>query len=167
MKKFIALLLAVVMVLGLVACASGTKDTAEKDTAAPATDAPATDAPAADDAPATDAPAAEGTKVYNVAYLVNGNLGDKSFFDSAEAGLETLRDDGRITLRTIEMGGTEEDQASCSPTWTRSLLLKSMTSSSAVLIRCPTTCRQSPPSTRIRSSSFSTTTPMSARTATF
>ena len=112
MKKFIALLLAVVMVLGLVACASGTKDTAEKDTAAPATDAPAADAPAADDAPATDAPAAEGTKVYNVAYLVNGNLGDKSFFDSAEAGLETLRDDGRITLRTIEMGGTEEDQAS-------------------------------------------------------
>ena len=117
MKKFIALLLAVVMVLGLVACASGTKDTAEKDTAAPATDAPATDAPAADDAPAAETPAAEGTKVYNVAYLVNGNLGDKSFFDSAEAGLETLRDDGRITLRTIEMGGLDEDK----PGWLSTL----------------------------------------------
>ena len=50
-------------------------------------------------------------KVYNVCYLVNGNLGDKSFFDSAEAGLEELQAAGRITLRTIEMGGTEEDQA--------------------------------------------------------
>ena len=111
MKKFIALLLAVVMVLGLVACASGTKDAAEKDTAAPATDAPAADDAPATDTPAAETSAAEGAKVYNVAYLVNGNLGDKSFFDSAEAGLETLRDDGRITLRTIEMGGTEEDQA--------------------------------------------------------
>ena len=112
MKKIIALLLALVMVLGLVACASSPKDTAKEDTtasdadASAATETPATDAAAADETP--DAPAA---KVYNVAYLVNGNLGDKSFFDSAEAGLETLRDDGRITLRTIEMGGTEEDQA--------------------------------------------------------
>ena len=54
--------------------------------------------------------------VYNVAYVVNGNLGDKSFFDSAEAGLEELLAAGRITLNTIEMGGTEEDQASWLPT---------------------------------------------------
>ena len=32
-------------------------------------------------------------KKYNVAYLVNGNLGDKSFFDSAAAGLKTLEED--------------------------------------------------------------------------
>lgn len=49
MKKLIALLLAIVMVFGMVAC--GGKD-------APAADAPAADAPAAD-APATDAPAAD------------------------------------------------------------------------------------------------------------
>lgn len=49
MKKLIALLLAMVMVFGLVAC--GSKD-------APAADAPAADAPAAD-APAADAPAAD------------------------------------------------------------------------------------------------------------
>lgn len=59
---------------------------------------------------------AEGD-VYNVAYLVNGNLGDKSFFDSAEAGLEALEADGRIELTTIEMGGTDEDQ----PTWLSTL----------------------------------------------
>ena len=35
---------------------------------------------------------------YNVAYLVNGNLGDKSFFDSAESGLEALKEaEGMIT----------------------------------------------------------------------
>ncbi len=49
MKKLIALLLALVMIVGLVAC--GNND-------APAADAPAADAPAAD-APAADAPAAE------------------------------------------------------------------------------------------------------------
>ncbi len=112
MKKIIALLLAVVMVLGLVACASSSSDTAKEETAAPATDASAADEAPATDASADEAPEAPAAKVYNVAYLVNGNLGDKSFFDSAEAGLVTLRDDGRITLRTIEMGGTEEDQAS-------------------------------------------------------
>lgn len=59
---------------------------------------------------------AEGT-VYNVAYLVNGNLGDKSFFDSAEAGLAALQEAGRIEYVTIEMGGTDEDQ----PTWLSTL----------------------------------------------
>lgn len=54
-----------------------------------------------------------GDDVYNVAYLVNGNLGDKSFFDSANEGLEQLKNDGRITLRTIEMGGTDSDK----PKW--------------------------------------------------
>ena len=62
------------------------------------------------------AASAEGN-VYNVAYLVNGNLGDKSFFDSAEAGLEALQEAGRIELTTIEMGGTDEDQ----PTWLSTL----------------------------------------------
>ena len=58
MKKLIALLLALVMVIGLVAC--GAKEEPKAD--APAADAPAADAPAAD-APAADAPAAEGYKV--------------------------------------------------------------------------------------------------------
>ena len=55
--------------------------------------------------------------VYNVAYLVNGNLGDKSFFDSAESGLAALKEAGRIEYVTIEMGGTDEDQ----PTWLSTL----------------------------------------------
>ena len=53
----------------------------------------------------------------NVVYLVNGNLGDKSFFDSAKAGLDQLEADGRITLNTVEMGGTDADQ----PKWLSTL----------------------------------------------
>jgi len=55
MKKLIALLLALVMVLSLVACGAKKEET-------PKADAPAADAPAAD-APAADAPAAEGEVV--------------------------------------------------------------------------------------------------------
>ena len=54
---------------------------------------------------------------YNVAYLVNGNLGDKSFFDSAESGLAALQEAGRIEYQTIEMGGTDADQ----PKWLNTL----------------------------------------------
>ena len=61
--------------------------------------------------------AAEGDKVYSVVYLVNGNLGDKSFFDSAKAGIDVLVDAGRIECETIEMGGTDEDQ----PKWLATL----------------------------------------------
>ncbi|MDO5110692.1 MAG: BMP family ABC transporter substrate-binding protein [Clostridia bacterium] len=92
MKKLIAILLTVVMAVALfTACAK----------------------PAAEAAPA----AADDKKVYNVVSLVNGNLGDKSFFDSAEAGLKSLQDAGRITYKTIEMGGTDEDQ----PKWLETL----------------------------------------------
>ncbi len=59
----------------------------------------------------------EEAKVYNVCNLVNGNLGDKSFFDSAQAGLEQLQADGKITFKTIEMGATDADQ----PKWLETL----------------------------------------------
>lgn len=107
MKKTLALLLAMVLVFSLCACGQSE---------APAEEAPAAEAPAEE--PAAEAPAEEETgKVYNVAYLVNGNLGDKSFFDSAESGLAALEEAGRIEYVTIEMGGTDEDQ----PTWLSTL----------------------------------------------
>lgn len=115
MKKIIALLLAVVMVLGLVACVANPAENAAEAPAAEETAVPAEEAAPAGEAEEA-APAEEG-KVYNVCNLVNGNLGDKSFFDSCEAGLKTLADAGRITYTTIEMGGAEEDQ----PTWLSTL----------------------------------------------
>ena len=95
MKKFAALLLALVMALSLAACGNQNTNT------------PATSGSA------SGSTSGEETNVYNVVYLVNGNLGDKSFFDSAEAGLDQLKADGRITLTTIEMGGLDEDK----PKW--------------------------------------------------
>ena len=122
MKKILALLLALVMVLSLAACASApaeTTTTAETKTEETATTetTETTEETAEPAAEETAEPAAEEGKVYNVAYLVNGNLGDKSFFDSAEAGLAQLKADGRIDYVTIEMGGTDEDQ----PTWLSTL----------------------------------------------
>ena len=120
MKKICALLLALVMVFSLVACASKTEtpatETKTEETATETTTEEKTEEPAAEEEKAEE-PAAEEGKVYNVAYLVNGNLGDKSFFDSAEAGLAQLKADGRIDYVTIEMGGTDEDQ----PTWLSTL----------------------------------------------
>lgn len=112
MKKILALLLALVMLLGLVACASKTAEEPAK------SEEPAkTEEPAPVEEPAqTEEPAAEG-KVYNVVYIVNGNLGDKSFFDSAKAGIDKLVADGRIECTTIELGGTDEDQ----PKWLSTL----------------------------------------------
>ena len=120
MKKIFALLLALVMVFSLVACASKTEtpatETKTEETATETTTEEKTEEPAAEEEKAEE-PAAEEGKVYNVAYLVNGNLGDTSFFDSAEAGLAQLKADGRIDYVTIEMGGTDEDQ----PTWLSTL----------------------------------------------
>ena len=100
MKKLFALALALSMALSLAACGGSSAPAASGGSAAPAGSA-----------------GNEGGKVYNVCNLVNGNLGDKSFFDSAEAGLEQLRDAGRITLNTIQMGGADEDQ----PAWLSNL----------------------------------------------
>ena len=85
MKKFISLLLASVMTVGLLAGCGGGGDTTET--------------------------AETSGDVYKVCNLVNGNLGDKSFFDSAESGLAELAAAGRIEYQTIEMGATTEDEA--------------------------------------------------------
>ncbi|WP_352400731.1 BMP family ABC transporter substrate-binding protein [Anaerotignum sp.] len=91
MKKLLSMLLASALTVSMLAGCGGSND------ATTGTDG---------------ADAAEGDKkVYKVCNLVNGNLGDKSFFDSAEAGLAKLAADGRIEYTTIEMGGTTEDEA--------------------------------------------------------
>ena len=98
MKKLFALALAMAMTLSLAACGGGST-------------------PPAASGSGSGSGSGSAEKVYNVCNLINGNLGDKSFFDSANAGLEKLKADGRITLTTIEMGGTDADQ----PTWLSTL----------------------------------------------
>ena len=103
MKKLLALLLALAMVACLFVGCGGTDEPETPDTP--------------DTPDVTDAPDAPEGKVYKVANLVNGNLGDKSFFDSCESGLAALKAAGRIEYTTIEMGGKEEDQ----PMWLSTL----------------------------------------------
>ena len=120
MKKLIALLLAAIMVLGLAACASKTDsntDTPAETTTTADTTQEETTAPEETTDTETAAQPAEDGKVYDVVYIVNGNLGDKSFFDSAQAGLDELKAAGRINCTTIELGGTDEDQ----PKWLSTL----------------------------------------------
>lgn len=97
MKKLLTTLLSITMVASLAGC-GGESNT-------PKESADASSQPAASE------------NVRNVAYVVNGNLGDKSFFDSAESGLEKLQSDGRITLKTLQLGGTEQDK----PKWKETL----------------------------------------------
>ncbi len=96
MKKILVALLSVAMLAG---CGSGTSSN-DGGSATASTDG-----------------GSDTKKVYNVAYVVNGNLGDKSFFDSAQEGLKTLESDGRITLNTLELGGTDADK----PKWLSTL----------------------------------------------
>jgi basic membrane protein A len=91
MKKFLLFVLVAIMAVSMVGCGQKPAETAE--------------------------PVAPAAKVYNVVNLVNGNLGDKSFFDAAESGLKELAAAGRMPYKTIEMGGTDQDQ----PKWLETL----------------------------------------------
>jgi len=83
MKKFVAVLLCLVMVLSIVACGKKAET------------------------PKTEETKTEEAKKLQVVNLVNGNLGDKSFFDSAESGMVALKDAGLVEYKTIEMGTDE------------------------------------------------------------
>lgn len=106
MKKYLSFLIAMTMVIAMFAGCG-----APPAPAAPA--APATPAAPADPA----APAAPTTEKLKVANIVNGNLGDKSFFDSCEAGLKQLATDGVIEYKTFELGATDADK----PKWKSAL----------------------------------------------
>lgn len=105
MKKVLSLLLVVVMIFSLTACA-------QKPAPAPATEAPATETPA------TETPA-EDAKPYKAALLLNGSLGDKSFFDSANEGLQKLKDElgaEKFDFKVDQMGATAADEPKWEPT---------------------------------------------------
>ena len=80
MKKLIAMLLALVMVLSLVACGGGSE--------------------------AEDTPKSELT----VALVVADTFGDRSFYDSSKAGCEQLAADFGITLKTVECNSDAHTQ---------------------------------------------------------
>lgn len=89
MKKFASILLVAAMALSLVACGGGDSSSASTST------------PAAGGSSTAASTPAEGGKG-KIAYIV-GNLGDKSFSDSGEAGMNVLRGEG-WDVKTFELG---------------------------------------------------------------
>ena len=85
MKKLIALLLALVMVLSLVACGGST----EEKTEAPAAEAPKAEAPAAE-APAAEAPAATSIRLVNGKIEIDAQLKKLAEMYKAETGVEVI-----------------------------------------------------------------------------
>lgn len=91
MKKILAMVLSAAMVISLAGCSSKSKE----------------------------APAKDSGTGYKAALLLNGNLGDKSFYDSANEGLTKLRDDlgaDVFDFKTEQMGGTATDEGKWGPT---------------------------------------------------
>ena len=90
MKKILALLLAMTMVLSMVACGE------------------------------TETAAESGSdSTYKAALLLNGTLGDKSFYDSANEGLTRLRDElgaDVFDFKVEQMGGAASDESKWGPT---------------------------------------------------
>ena len=92
MKKLLSILLVAAMAVSLAACGGSASSSA------------ATSTPAGSST-ASSAPAATGTKG-KIAYIV-GNLGDKSFSDSGQRGIEELAANGWET-KTIETGDSSK-----------------------------------------------------------
>lgn len=84
MKKFVSILLLAAMALSLVACGGGDSSTATTSGSNSA------------------AASTTGESKGKIAYIV-GNLGDKSFSDSGEVGMNTLRSEG-WEVKTFELG---------------------------------------------------------------
>ena len=113
MKKFVSLLLAMLMLLSvLTACASKpastdsqtAQDTQTTETTEPAEETEA-DSTTEEEQPAeTASSTSEGKRVV---FLVNGNLGDKGFYDSCAEGIERLGSDYGCEIKIIEMGRDE------------------------------------------------------------
>lgn len=115
MRKLTALALAACMAVSLAGCGGGG---ASKDVSSAAGGDQASEAaqPGADSG-GSEAKASGET--YKAALLLNGNLGDKSFYDSANDGLTRLRDEvgpDVFDFKVEQMGGTSADESKWEPT---------------------------------------------------
>ncbi len=111
MKKTIAILLALVMCLGLIACGGSSSSSAPAATEAPAAEAPAAEAPAAE-APAAE-PAAKSAPVAGLICLHDENSGyDANFINGFIAACEGLGVEYSIK-KNIDDTNTEGYDAAC------------------------------------------------------
>lgn len=100
MKKLTALLMAGVMACGLMACGS---EKPAADTGAPDTAQQEAQQQATEEQAAAEPQAAGGKAIL----IVNGNLGDLGFFDSANAGMQRVKNELGLEIQVIETGDDE------------------------------------------------------------
>lgn len=99
--KLLALFLALAMLVTmLAACGSDTSSSA-------ATGTPSSSGVVSSSQPEEGGNGDGGSDPFKVLYLVNGNLGDKGFYDNAAAGFYRLRDELGCEVKIIEMGRDE------------------------------------------------------------
>lgn len=99
MKKLIALLLAAILLLSMVAC-SKTDDTTTQN----GNDQTETTTDNGSESTGEDTDAEPTEDLPKIACLLNGNLGDKSFFDSANQGCQLIEEQLGCDTTVIEMG---------------------------------------------------------------
>ncbi len=105
MKKGLGLILAGALICTMFT-ACGKANTNNTDT--PAKQEETTVTEATDTSKATETASEEtAAEALKVVYLVNGNLGDKGFYDSAASGLYKMRDELGYEVKVIEMGRDE------------------------------------------------------------
>ncbi len=105
MKKVLSLMLVLALTFGL--CACGGKEEAPAATNEGETEAPAAEAEGGEDAAE---PAASGDKI-RVCVVYTGNLGDKSYNDSCNAGAQKAAEEFGIELKSLEGNTAQEWEA--------------------------------------------------------
>lgn len=105
-SKFFALALAVLMFAAFMAGCAKTPTATPDQSAAPATAQPGTSAP-------TDNNTGKDGKDLKIVTLLNGTLGDRSFFDSANEGSKMIAEKFGATTKVVEVG---YDQTRWEPT---------------------------------------------------
>ena len=116
MKKLAALLLIAAMTLSLAACGGGDGTEKAKDRGNTEGNAEGSDK---EEGESGQEAKGESGKPYKAAFLVNGNLGDKSFYDSANEGLVRLKEElgaDVFDFKVEEMGGEPSDEGNWEPT---------------------------------------------------
>lgn len=104
-RKAVSVVLAAAMAATMLAGCGGSSS-GKTETAAPAAAGEAKTEEKTEEK--AQAPAAEaGGEALKVVYLCNGNLGDKGFNDSAESGMQLLKEKLGAEVKTVEMGRDE------------------------------------------------------------
>lgn len=105
MKRVLSLLMVITLLIAMVGCSSNPTANSSSTPAAASSSAPA--------ATPAESKSATEEKPMKVALLIPGNLGDKSFFDMANAGIELVKKEVNHEVKVVEMG---TDQTKWEPT---------------------------------------------------